>query len=458
MTQVTPLSNSTPRIVVIGTGYVGLVSGTCFAEMGHHVTCIDVDSAKIDALKNKGVIPIYEPGLEDLVKKNTAAGRLHFTTNYADAVPQADAVFIAVGTPQGDDGRADLRYVDTAAKSIAENLKGYTVIVNKSTVPVGTAERVKNIIAQHASQADFDVVSNPEFLREGHAIEDFMHGDRIIVGAESVRALAVMRALYTPLTNNGMALMETTPSTSEMIKYAGNAYLAMKITYINEIAALCDACGADVTAVADGIGLDHRIGRAFLNPGPGYGGSCFPKDTHAMARIGQDNGTPLALIETVIRRNEEIKKSMAARVVKACGGSLNGKTVAVLGLAFKAHTDDMRDAPSLSIVPELVAQGATVKAYDPQAMKEAAHLLKNITLCNSAEEAMRGADATLIITEWPEFSTLDWQQAATWVNAPVCVDLRNILESKTMASYGWQYSSLGRPSTAATPNKTTKVA
>ncbi len=432
------------RITMIGSGYVGLVSGACFSEFGIHVTCVDKDSAKIDRL-NAGEIPIFEPGLEKLVADNRAAGRLIFTTDLAAAVRGADAVFIAVGTPsRRGDGHADLSYVHAAAEEIAEAIDGYTVIVTKSTVPVGTGREVARIIAKTRPAGDFDVVSNPEFLREGSAIGDFMRPDRVIIGTESERARAVMRRLYRPLFLIETPILFTSLETAELTKYAANSFLATKITFINEIADLCEKLGADVHDVARGIGLDGRIGAKFLHPGPGYGGSCFPKDTLALVRTAADAGAPARIVEAVVDINDRRKKGMAARILRACGGSVSGKTIAVLGLTFKPNTDDMRDAPSLDIVPALQAAGATVRAYDPEGMGEARKLLRDVTWCDDAYEAMDGADAVTIVTEWNEFRLLDLERAKGLLRRPVMVDLRNIYRPDEMLAAGFRYLSIGR--------------
>jgi UDPglucose 6-dehydrogenase len=433
------------RIAMVGTGYVGLVSGACFSEFGTQVVCIDKDAAKIERLE-RGEIPIFEPGLDVLVSSNRAAGRLSFTTELAQTVAAADAVFIAVGTPTGrTGGEADLSYVYDAAREIAGNLKGYTVVVNKSTVPVGTGREVARIIRETNPAAEFDVVSNPEFLREGAAINDFMRPDRVIIGVESDRAREVMRALYRPLYLIETPVLFTTLETAELTKYAGNAFLAMKITFINEIADLCEKLGADVHDVARGIGLDGRIGRKFLHPGPGYGGSCFPKDTLALIHTAQRAGAPVRIIETVADINDRRKRAMATRIVAACDGSVDGKTVAVLGLTFKPNTDDMRDAPSLEIIPALLEAGAKVRAFDPEGMEQANALLPGVAWCQNAYEAMTGADAVAILTEWNEFRALDLGRVKALMTAPVMVDLRNIYNPADMAAAGFRYSSVGRP-------------
>ncbi|HXP13548.1 MAG TPA: UDP-glucose/GDP-mannose dehydrogenase family protein [Stellaceae bacterium] len=435
------------RIAVIGSGYVGLVSGACFSEFGVEVACVDKDEGKIARLK-KGEIPIYEPGLEKIVASNTAAGRLSFTTDFAEAVKGADAVFIAVGTPsRRGDGHADLTYVFAAAEEIARSLTGYTVVVTKSTVPVGTGRKVAEIIRKTRPDAQFDVVSNPEFLREGSAIQDFMRPDRVVIGAESERAQAVMRELYRPLYLIETPILFTALETSELIKYAANSFLATKINFINEIADLCEAVGADVQDVARGIGLDGRIGRKFLHAGPGYGGSCFPKDCLALAKTAQDAGSPVATVETVIASNERRKARMAERIIRACGGSVQGKTVAVLGLTFKPNTDDMRDSASLVILPALQQAGATVRAFDPEGMEEAKKLLPRVQFCANAYEAMEGAHALVIITEWNEFRALDLARVKNLLKTPTVIDLRNIYKPADMAEAGFYYFSIGRAST-----------
>lgn len=433
------------KIGVVGTGYVGLVSGTCFAEFGIEVTCVDKDTGKIQRLKN-GEIPIYEPGLEDLVAKQVKAGRLHFTTDLAEAMKDAEAVFIAVGTPPSViDGQADLTYVFDAAKEIAENLKDYTIIVNKSTVPVGTARRVEEVIRKANPNADFDVVSNPEFLREGAAIDDFMRPDRVIVGTTSERARAVMRELYRPLYINETPMVMTTPESSEIIKYASNAFLAVKITFINEIANLCEAAGANVQDVSKGMGLDGRIGSKFLHAGPGYGGSCFPKDTLALVQIGQNLKAPQTLVETVVDVNNKRQLSMADRVISACGGDVQGKKIAVLGIAFKPNTDDIREAASLVIIPALQAAGAKISATDPVAMDNARKVLKDVTWCDDPYVAMTDADAVVIVTEWNEFRGLNLDKIAEIVKTKCIVDLRNIYKLPEMQERGFRYVSIGRP-------------
>jgi UDPglucose 6-dehydrogenase len=436
------------RIAMIGTGYVGLVSGACFSEFGIDVACVDKDAAKIAALK-AGRIPIYEPGLEELVERNAKAGRLTFTTDLAAAVAGAEAVFIAVGTPsRRGDGHADLTYVFAAAEEIAKALTGYAVIVTKSTVPVGTGRKVAERIRAVRPDAQFDIASNPEFLREGAAIGDFMRPDRVVIGTASERAREVMRRIYRPLYLIERPILFTKLETSELIKYAANAFLAAKITFINEIADLCEKLGADVHDVAKGIGLDGRIGGKFLHPGPGYGGSCFPKDTMALVRTAQEAKAPLRIIETVADINARRKKAMAARVVAACGGSVAGKTVAVLGLTFKPNTDDMRESPSLDLVPALLAAGAKVKAHDPEGMAEAKKLLNGVEYCPGPYEAMQGADALVIVTEWNAFRSLDLARMKALLKSPVVVDLRNIYNPHEMAAAGFAYSSIGRPPAA----------
>jgi UDPglucose 6-dehydrogenase len=434
------------HVAMIGTGYVGLVSGACFADFGHTVTCIDKDASKIERLKAGG-IPIYEPGLDVLVAQNVKAGRLFFSTEAADAVRQADAVFIAVGTPsRRGDGHADLSYVHAAAEEVAGLIDGFTVIVTKSTVPVGTGDEIEAIVKRVRPDADVAVVSNPEFLREGAAIEDFKRPDRVVVGTDDDRAREVMRELYRPLYLNETPIVFTSRRTSELIKYAANAFLAMKITFINEVADLCEAVGADVQQVARGIGLDNRIGAKFLHAGPGYGGSCFPKDTLALVRTARDYAAPIELIETTVKVNDERKKSMAQKVIKAVDGQgLGGKTIGVLGLTFKPNTDDMRDAPSLDIVPALQAAGAIVQAFDPEG-HEAQHMLKDVAFKNDPYDVAEGADALVIITEWDQFRALDLDRIKLLMKRPVLVDLRNIYKPDDMKARGFAYTSVGRAS------------
>ena len=432
------------QVAMIGTGYVGLVSGACFADFGHVVTCIDKDAAKIERLRTGG-IPIFEPGLEGLVARNVAAGRLFFETEAAAAVARADAVFIAVGTPsRRGDGHADLSYVYAAAEEIADLMDGFTVVVTKSTVPVGTGDEIEKIIRARRPDAQFAVVSNPEFLREGAAIEDFKRPDRVVVGLEDERARPVMSELYRPLFLNETPIVFTGRRTSELIKYAANAFLAMKITFINEMADLCEAVGADVQQVAKGIGLDGRIGSKFLNAGPGYGGSCFPKDTLALVRTATDFGAPVQLIETTVRVNDQRKKAMAQKVIAAMGGNLAGKKVGVLGLTFKPNTDDMRDAPSLDIIPALQAAGATISAFDPEGEREARHLLQDVDFASDPYAAAKGADAVVIITEWDQFRALDLDRLKADMIAPVLVDLRNIYNPAEVRRQGFHYTSVGR--------------
>jgi UDPglucose 6-dehydrogenase len=432
------------RVAMIGTGYVGLVSGACFSNFGHHVVCVDKDANKIARLK-KGEIPIFEPGLDALVADNVKAGRLAFTTDLAAAVPDAEAVFIAVGTPsRRGDGFADLSYVYDAAAEIADGLKHYAVVVTKSTVPVGTSKKVEDIIRARRPNAEFDVASNPEFLREGSAIEDFQRPDRVVVGTESERARNVMRALYRPLfLNDKTPFVFTTQESSELIKYASNAFLAMKITFINEMADLCEKSGADVQDVARGIGLDGRIGSKFLNAGPGYGGSCFPKDTIALVRQADEFGAPSRLVEAVVDVNAKRKKRMADKIAAAFGG-VKGKTIAVLGVTFKPNTDDMRDSPSLDIIPALQAAGATIRAFDPEGMKEAAKLLSGVAWTEDGYDAMTGADGVVILTEWNEFRALDLKQLKAKLKRPLLVDLRNIYTLREMSDAGIEYHSIGR--------------
>ena len=433
------------RIAMIGSGYVGLVSGACFAQFGHDVVCIDKDAAKI-ALLRKGVMPIYEPGLDKLVTDNVRAGRLDFGTNLGDAVGTADAVFIAVGTPtRRGDGHADLSYVYAAAAEIADAIRDYTVVVTKSTVPVGTGREVARIIRETRPTTDFDVASNPEFLREGAAIEDFMKPDRVVIGVESQRARDVMSAIYRPLNLIQTPMVFTNIETAEVTKYAGNAFLATKITFINEIADLCEKVGADVHDVARGIGLDGRIGRKFLHPGPGFGGSCFPKDTLALAYTAREANAPQTIVEQVIEVNNARKKRMAQKIIDFCGGSVSGLTIGVLGVTFKANTDDMRDAPSLDIVPALIAAGAKIVAFDPEGMTEAARMLPGVAFAKTAYEAVTGADVLVVITEWHEFRGLDPRRLKEAMRQPRIVDLRNIFNPDEMRGLGFAYEGIGRP-------------
>ncbi len=433
------------KIAMIGTGYVGLVSGVCFSDFGHDVVCVDKDPAKLDLL-NRGEVPIYEPGLDALMAKNVEAGRLSFTGDLKDAVAGADAVFIAVGTPtRRGDGHADLTYVYAAAEEIAHAVSDYTVVVTKSTVPVGTNRQVKQVIRKAAPDLDFDVASNPEFLREGAAIDDFMRPDRVVVGVQSDRAAEVMAEIYRPLFLRDFPIMTTDLESAEMIKYAANAFLATKITFINEIAALCERTGANVKSVSKGIGLDGRIGNKFLHAGPGYGGSCFPKDTKALARIGQEHAIPMQITETVIKVNEEVKRSMIDKVVDICDGNVNGKIIAVLGVTFKPNTDDMRDAPSLTIVPALVGGGAKVRVVDPQGKHEGEALLPGVNWSDDAYKAVQNADAVVIMTEWNEFRALDLKKIAKRMASPRMADLRNVYSIKEAKRAGFEaYVSIGR--------------
>ena len=432
------------RVAMIGAGYVGLVSGACFADFGHEVCCVDKDASKIGALE-RGEPPIYEPGLDELLARNVREGRLSFRCDAGDAVASADAVFIAVGTPsRRGDGHADLSYVYAAAEEMADQLDGFTVVVTKSTVPVGTGDEIEKIIRRVRPDADFAVVSNPEFLREGAAINDFKRPDRVVVGADDERAREVMRELYRPLFLNETPMLFVSRRTSELTKYAANAFLAMKITFINEMADLCEAVEADVQQVARGIGLDNRIGPKFLHPGPGYGGSCFPKDTLALARTATEAGAPLRLVETTIEVNDARKRSMAARVRAAAGGDLKGKIVAALGLTFKPNTDDMRDAPSLDVIPELIAAGARVQAFDPEGMDEAKKLLNGVDFRAGPYDAVEDADVLVILTEWDQFRALDLDRVKLLMRRPVIVDLRNIYRPEEMRARGFDYASVGR--------------
>ncbi len=432
------------KIVVVGVGYVGLVSGACFAEFGVKVTAVDQDKERIAQLQ-RSEIPIFEPGLQELVARGQRNGNLGFTTELGPAIAEADAVFIAVGTPaRRGEGYADLTYVYQAARDIAHNLKRYAVIVTKSTVPVGTGREIERIMREARPDAEFDVCSNPEFLREGSAINDFMRPDRVVIGFKSERAAEVMKAIYRPLYLNETPMVMTDLETAELTKYAANAFLATKITFINEIADLCERVGADVQTVAKGMGLDGRIGRKFLHAGPGYGGSCFPKDTMALVRTAQDQAAPLRLVETVIDINQKRKQEMAQRIIKACGGNAKSKTIAILGLTFKPNTDDMRDSVSLDVVPLLQKVGATIRAYDPEGMTEAKKLLSNVTWCTDAYDAMNGAHVAAILTEWNEFRSLDFEHVKNIMKTPTLVDLRNIYRPAEMAEAGFAYTSVGR--------------
>ena len=432
------------RITMIGSGYVGLVSGACFSDFGHDVVCVDKDASKIEALK-AGRMPIYEPGLDALVAANVSAGRLTFTTELAPAVAGADAIFIAVGTPsRRGDGHADLTYVFEAAREIAGAVTGPVVIVTKSTVPVGTGDRVEEIIAEQGTGHEVAVVSNPEFLREGAAISDFKRPDRIVIGTDDARARDVMREIYRPLYLNESPILFTGRRTAELIKYAANAFLATKITFINEIADLCEAVGANVQDVSRGIGLDNRIGAKFLHAGPGYGGSCFPKDTLALLKTAEDYESPVRIVEAVVKVNDTRKRAMGRKVIAALGGDAKGKTVAILGLTFKPNTDDMRDAPSIAIVQSLLDAGATIRAYDPEGMQHAKAIMPEITLAADAYDAARGADVVAIVTEWDIFRALDLKRLAETMAAPVMVDLRNIYPPAEAKRAGFTYSSIGR--------------
>lgn len=433
------------KIVMIGTGYVGLVSGACFSDFGHDVVCVDKNEKKIEMLRNGG-IPIYEPGLDSLVERNVKAGRLSFTTDLAGPVSEAEAVFIAVGTPtRRGDGHADLSYVYAASEEVAAALSGYTVVVTKSTVPVGTNREVERRIRAVAPDAEVDVASNPEFLREGAAIEDFMRPDRVVIGVESPRAESVMKEIYRPLYLRETPIVATGLESAEMIKYAANAFLATKISFINEVADLCERVGADVQEVAKGMGLDGRIGSKFLNAGPGYGGSCFPKDTSALTRTAQEYASPIRIVETVIEVNDARKRAMATKILDAMGDNVAGKKIAVLGVTFKPNTDDMRDAPSLTIVPTLIGKGASVFACDPEGEKEGEHLLPGVTWCDDAYTAAEDADSVVLITEWNEFRSLDLKKLLSRMKGNVMVDLRNIYVPDHARSVGFEYTSIGRP-------------
>ncbi len=434
------------KITMIGTGYVGLVTGTCFAEFGHHVTCVDKDTSKIDKLTH-GVIPIYEPGLDTLVAKNVREGRLTFTTQLEENISGAEAVFLAVGTPSSrrGDGYADLTYIFEATKEIASLLKGYTVIVDKSTVPVGTAQQVARIIKETNPDADFDVASNPEFLREGAAINDFMRPDRVVIGVESSRAEDTLRSIYRPLYLQETPIVKTDIETAELTKYAANAFLATKISFINEIALLCDSIGADVVSLAKGIGMDGRIGSKFLHPGPGYGGSCFPKDTLALMRVAQEHGQNLRIVEAAVEVNAAQKAKMVKKIRDMLGGSEAGKTIAVLGLTFKPETDDMRDSPSITILPALLEKGAIIKAHDPQGMEESKkYLPDNVQYVKNAYEACTDADAVILMTEWNQYRALDLDKIGDLMNAKVFIDLRNVYEPEKLRNKGYAYIGVGR--------------
>lgn len=433
------------KIAMIGTGYVGLVSGVCFSDFGHDVVCVDINPDKIKMLE-RGEVPIYEPGLDDLMAKNVAAGRLTFSGDLAASVATADAVFIAVGTPtRRGDGHADLTYVFAAAEEIAAAITDYTVVVTKSTVPVGTNRQVKQVIRKANPDADFDVASNPEFLREGAAIDDFMRPDRVVIGVQGEKAEQVMSDVYRPLFLRDFPVVFTDLESAEMIKYAANAFLATKITFINEIAALCEKVGADVKEVSKGMGMDGRIGNKFLHAGPGYGGSCFPKDTSALARIGQEHAVPMQITETVIRVNEAIKHRMIDKVKDVCDGKFNDKTIAVLGVTFKPNTDDMRDAPALTIIPALVGGGARVRVVDPQGRSEGEELLPGVNWVDDAYKAVQNADAVVLLTEWNEFRALDLKRLANRMSTPRMVDLRNIYSEKDAKRAGFEtYVSVGR--------------
>ncbi len=435
------------KIIIVGTGYVGLVSGTCFAEFGVNVTCIDKDINKINNLK-KGIIPIFEPGLDELVKKNISSKRLFFETDLKKSIDGSDAIFIAVGTPsRKHDGHADLSYVYGVAEEIGKCLNHYSVIVNKSTVPIGTGKKVNEIIKKKNPKLDFDVASNPEFLREGSAISDFMRPDRVVIGCESKKAKAILKELYRPLYLLETPIIFTQRETAELIKYAANSFLATKITFINEISDLCEKVGANVSDVSIGIGLDGRIGRKFLHPGPGYGGSCFPKDTLALVKTAQDNGSPLNLVEQVVKSNKDRKKNMYKRILNALG-NYKKKKISILGLTFKPNTDDMRDSPSLDLIPELVKNKCFLKLFDPEGMSEAKIIFKkfhkNIEWCNDSYDACEKADALVILTEWNQFRALDLKKLKKLLNQPIIVDLRNIYNPEEIKNMGFEYYSLGR--------------
>lgn len=441
------------RIAIVGAGYVGLVSGACLAELGHSVTCVDKDDAKIAALR-RGETPIFEPGLTELIGRNVAAGRLDFSKDVAEAAKGAAAIFLAVGTPSRPaDGLADLSQVYGAAREVARSIKGFTLVVTKSTVPVGTGDEISRIIADERPDAKVAVVSNPEFLREGAAIEDFMKPDRIVVGTNDPRARAVMEEIYAPLTANGAPLLFTERRGAEVIKYAANAFLATKITFINEIADLCEQAGADVQEVAHGIGLDHRIGPKFLQPGPGYGGSCFPKDLLALLKAGLDFGVPIRSIETIISINDQRKRAMARKIIAACGGSIRGRQIAVLGLTFKADTDDMRESPAIPIVTALLDAGAKVRAYDPEGMDHARKMLAEVEFAEDPYACAKNASALVVLTEWSQFRTLDLQRLREVLAQPLVIDLRNIFRPADMSDHGFTYVSIGRPTVGKARNE-----
>lgn len=431
------------HIAVIGTGYVGLVTGACFAEFGVDVTCVDVDTKKVDSLNN-GIIPIYEPGLDKIVEKNVAAGRLHFTTDIASAVAQSVIVFLAVGTPPQEDGSPDMSYYQQAAKDVAEAMNGYKVLVTKSTVPVGTGKWLRDFVSANLKiETEFGVASNPEFLREGAAIQDFMRPDRVVIGSNEERAVEVMKELYRPLYLIETPIVITSLEAAELIKYAANAFLATKITFINEIANLCDAIGCDVHDVARGMGMDNRIGRKFLHPGPGYGGSCFPKDTRALTTVADSFGVETRIVDAVVEANERQRDAMIPKIEKLVG-DLNGKTIGVLGLSFKPETDDMRESPATDIINQMVKRGATIRAFDPVAMPEARHYLPEITYATDEYDAIDGADALVIITEWNQFRALDMEKVKSLLKSPKIADLRNIYEPKDMREMGFEYVGVGR--------------
>jgi UDPglucose 6-dehydrogenase len=442
------------RIAMIGCGYVRLVSGACFADFGHRVTCVDKDTSRVAALL-RGVLPIHEPDLDSLIARNSSEGRLTFTTELAKAVRDADAVFIAVGTPsRRGDGHADLTYVYDSAREIAAALDGFTVIITKSTVPVGTGDAVEKIVRETRPSADFAVVSNPEFLREGSAIQDFKHPDRIVVGSQDARAKGVVDELYRPLYINAAPILYVSRRTAELIKYSANAFLATKITFINEIAELCEKVGADVQDVARGIGLDNRIGSKFLHAGPGFGGSCFPKDAVALIKTAQDNEAPLRIVETVVAVNDTRKRAMARKVVGALGGAAGDKSIALLGLTFKPNTDDMREAPSIAIVTALQDMGAKVRAYDPAGMEQAKLVLNNVTYCDGPYSCAEGADALVIVTEWEQFRALDFDRLRQVMAQPVLIDMRNIYRADFVRKNGFTYTSIGRATIGVSPPAT----